>query len=175
METDFLNYIQQLEMMAFFSGYPLLYSIILFIAGKQQTKTNFRSKVVSFLPFAYALVGTLFLVLQLRNLYPDYSIENIELSMQQPYLKTWALLSLLFWLPILSKKPVLSLLHSFIFFFIIARDLFLNIFQSSSNYHSIRNDMKIYTDSLLLNTGCLFLITIIYLLIKQFNRGTASN
>ena len=33
-----------------------------------------RSEIVSLLPFAYALTGTLYFVLLLKNLYPDYTI-----------------------------------------------------------------------------------------------------
>ena len=71
---------ERLELMAFFSGYPLLYAVILFIGGNQQVKNNVQSRIVSLLPFAYALVGTLYMGLQLNNLYPDYSIENIKLT-----------------------------------------------------------------------------------------------
>lgn len=166
MDNSFFAYLQQLEMMTFFSGYPLIYAIILFIARNQQSdsyriKNNFKSRVVSFLPFAYALMGTLYLGLQLKNLYPDYSIENIKLTMQRPYLITWGLLSILFWIPALGKKTVLSLIHSLVFFFFLVRDLFLQLSASSADKSIVRNDMKIYTISLLLNLGAFALIVLL--------------
>ena len=173
MDNSFFAYLQQLELMAFFSGYPLLYAVILFIAGNQPAKNKFKRKIYSLLPFAYALTGTLYLGLQLKNLYPDYSIENIHLAIQQPYLVCWGLLSILFWVPVLAKKPVLSLLHSLVFFFFIARDLVLHRFQSSVDKTMVRNDMKIYTDSILLNMGTLIVVVSIALVISWFRKMKA--
>ncbi|HXB44081.1 MAG TPA: hypothetical protein VNV85_08500 [Puia sp.] len=151
MDSNFFAYLQRLEMMAFFSGYPLIYFVILYLSGNQQSKNNFRNNLSSLLPFAYALLGTLYMVLQLKNLYPDYSFENIKLRVHQPYLKIWGLLSILFWIPALGKKPVFSLLHSLVFFFFLVLDLFFQLFSSSADRNILRNDMKIYTGSLILN------------------------
>lgn len=170
MDSAFFDYLQRLEMMAFFSGYPLIYAVAFLIAGNRQSKTSIIRKTVSLLPFSYALVGTLFLGLQLKNLYPDYSIENIKLTTQEPYLKIWGLLSLLFWIPALGKKPVLSLLHSLVFFFFLAKDLFLHAFQSSSDKNIIRNDMKVYSDSIILNLGAWAVVLLIYYLVIRFKK-----
>ena len=174
MDDIFFAYLQRLELMAFFSGYPLLYAVTLFIAENQQLKNNFKSRIVSLLPFAYALVGTLYLGLQLKNLYPDYSIENIKLTMQQPYLKIWGLLAILFWIPAIAKKPILSLLHSLVFFFFLVRDLFLQLSASSADKNIVRNDMKIYTDSLLLNMGAFALIVLLSFLFTHYKKRLRS-
>ncbi len=175
MDNSFFAYLQQLELMAFFSGYPLLYAITRFIAGDRSVKNVFTNRVFPLLPFAYALTGTLYLGLQIRNLFPDYSIENIRLTMQQPWLTGWGLLSILFWIPALGRKPVLSLVHSLVFFSLLARDLFLRTFQSSADKNVVRNDMKIYTDSLLLNLGSLIAMVLISLLIAQFKRKRSTS
>ncbi len=164
MGDNFFSYLQQLELMAFFSGYPLLYAIINVFAGNSNREV--LKKLPSILPYAYALVGSLFLGLQLKNLYPDYSFENIRLSVQQPILQIWALLSLLFWIPALAKKPVFSLLHSFVFFFFLLRDLLSHLFESATDKNILRNDMKVYTDSLLLNLGALIVLATIYLIVR---------
>ena len=174
MDDIFFAYLQRLELMAFFSGYPLLYAVTLFIAENQQLKNNFKSRIVSLLPFAYALVGTLYLGLQLKNLYPDYSIENIKLTMQQPYLKIWGLLAILFWIPAIAKKPILSLLHSLVFFLLLVRDLFLQLSASSADKNIVRNDMKIYTDSLLLNLGAFALIVLLSFLFTHYKKRLRS-
>jgi len=174
MDSGFFAYLQQLELMAFFSGYPLLYAIILLMAGNQSSKNKVRDRVVPLLPFSYALVGTLYFGLQLKNLYPDYSFENIKLSMQLPWLVGWGLLSTLFWIPVLARKPVWSLAHSLIFFFFLTRDLFIHAFQSSADKNVVRNDMKIYTDSILLNLGSLFLVTLISMLIAHLKKHERS-
>lgn len=145
MEDTFFAYLHRLELLAFFSGYPLLYAVIVFIAGKERSKTTIKGRIVSMLPYGYALVGSLYLGLQLKNLYPDYSFKNIELTMEDPFLISWGLLSILFWIPTLSKKPVLSLLHSLIFFFFLARDLFFHSFYQVDKM-VVRNNMNIYTN-----------------------------
>lgn len=133
------------------------------------------SRLILLLPFAYAFTGTLFLGYQLKNLYPHYSPENIKATFQHPYLTAWALLSLLFWLPAIAKKKVLSLLHSLVFFFFIVKDLFIQLSASSGNNDVVRNDMKIYTLSLLLNLGSLALIIMLSFLFSFLKkRGRTS-
>jgi hypothetical protein len=173
MDTNFFGYLQQLELMAFFSGYPLLYALAFFIAGDQYVKNRFKNRIVTLLPFAYALTGTLFLGFQLKNFYPDYSFENIKLSMHRPGLLIWALLSMLFWIPALAKKQVLSLLHSLVFFFFLLRDLFMHLFQSGDK-NVVRNDMKIYTDSLLLNLVSLSIIILFSFLVSRHKKATGN-
>jgi hypothetical protein len=168
MDSSFFEYIQQLEKMAFFSGYPLVYAIVFFIAGEKNLRTRYKKRIVSVLPYAYALVGTLYLGLQLRNLYPDFSVENIRMMLIQPYLTIWALLSILFWIPALGKKPVLSLIHSLVFFFILLKDLISYLFQYSADIYVVRNEMKIYTDSLLLNLTAVIIISFVFFLLSRF-------
>jgi hypothetical protein len=162
MDNSFFGYLQQLELIAFFSAYPLVYAIVNVITGN--SKKEIFVRLPSLLPYTYALVGTLYLGLQLKNLYPDYSFENLRSIVQQPVLTIWALLSLLFWIPALAKKPVISLLHSFVFFFFILKDIFLQLFASSADKNILRNEMRVYTDSLLLNLGAFFLIALMFFL-----------
>jgi hypothetical protein len=173
MDTNFFGYLQQLELMAFFSGYPLLYALAFFIAGDQHVKNRFKNRIVTLLPFAYALTGTLFLGFQLKNLYPDYSIENIKLSMHRPGLVLWGFLSMLFWIPALTKKPVLSLLHSLVFFFFLLKDLFLHLLKSTER-DTIRNDMNIYTDSLFLNLAAFSITLLISFLFSRYKKPRAT-
>jgi hypothetical protein len=163
MGNNFFAYLHRLELIAFFSGYPLIYTVIFFIAGTRRFNKNFKRKVVPLLPFAYALVGTCYLGLQLKKLYPDYSLENIARINQQPYLMIWALLSIFFWIPALAKKTVLSLLHSLVFFFLLAMDIFSQSSAGTDN-DTIKNDMRIHTVSLLLNlTAIAFVVLISFL------------
>ena len=170
MGNNFLAYLQQLEMVAFFSGYPLLYAVTLFIAGNQPVKNNFSSRISTLLPFAYALVGTLFLGLQLKNAYPDYSIVYFKETILQPYLLIWGLLSILFWIPALSKKTVISLIHSLVFFLLVIRNVFLQSAASSVDKNMARNNMKIYTVSLLLNFGTFVFILLLSFLFGKYKK-----
>jgi len=162
--SEWWSYFNRLEVMAFFIGYPLLYAAVLVI-GKNSK--YFFLKASHFLPYAYALSGTLFLGLLLRNLYPDYSPKNISthFSFSYSYLKIWALLSLLFWIPFFSKKLIVSLFHSLVFFFFFVKDIFF-----SADPYMRKNEIKIYSDSLLLNAITLTCVLLFSFLIKKFKR-----
>jgi len=165
METSFFAYMQQLELIAFWAGYPLLYAVANVISGKQDSRNY--NQIRFLLPVSYALVGILYLGLQLRTLYPNYSLSHIRTSIQHPYWTGWALLSILFLIPFFRKKPFLSLLHSLPFFFLLCRDLYLNTIDAQPDYNVAQNDMKTYTDSLLLQLGAFVFIAIVYLFAKR--------
>jgi hypothetical protein len=170
MDNSFFAYLQQLEMMGFFSGYPLLYAVIFFIAGSQQNENDFKSRLDKLLPFSYALIGTLFLGLQLKNLFPDYSISNIKQFFQMPWLTTWGLLAMLFWIPAIGKKTIFCLLHSLVFFYFLVRDVLLQTFTTNADKNIVSNEMKIYTDSLLLNLGAFAFITLLSFLFTRYKK-----
>jgi hypothetical protein len=174
MNNSFFAYIQQLELMAFFSGYPLIYSLVLYFAGTMPKKNYFKTRTVSLLPYSYALIGTLYLGDLLRNMYPDYSVKNIILTIQQQWLIIWGLLSLLFWIPAISKRKVLSLIHSLVFFFLLVKDLLLPLFTPSVNNNIIRNDMEMYGNSILLNLGAAVFILLISFLYTRYKKRLIS-
>ncbi len=151
MGNNFFIYVQHLEMLAFFSGYPLVYYLLRFATRNTSFKNSRGAVIVSILPFAYALVGTLYLGLQLSNLYPDFTLENLNRRIQQPVLLIWGLLSLLFWIPVVSKRQLLSILHSLVFFFLIVKDLFFYLTGQIRDSDIIKNDMRVYTVSIFLN------------------------
>ncbi len=175
MGNDLMAYIERLELMAFFSGYPLIYTIVQVIAGEQRKKTTARvSRLVKLLPFAYAFTGTLFIGLILKDMSPDFSAKNIAAQFQFSYLKIWGMLSILFWIPAFSRKPVFTLLHSLVFFSLLLKDLFMHMTSSIGN-DMIKNDMKIYTDSLLLNSGTLVIVIIINFILLRIRHNKISS
>jgi hypothetical protein len=176
MTNDSLNnYISELQLLAFFAGYPLIYTLVNFLATKRQERRSFLSnKWVEVLPFAYALIGTLFIGLFLKNMSPDFSLKNITGQFQSPFLEVWAFMSVLFWIPAFSKKTVFSLLHSLPFFFLLIKHFFTT---SSSGRFVIDNDMKMYTISFLLNMAALvFIYALLYCLrYFRFYKKTTAN
>jgi hypothetical protein len=166
MGNNFYVYVQQLEMLAFFSGYPLIYFLIRFLTHNVALKNGWEARIVSILPFAYALTGTLYLGLQIINLYPDYTIDNIKHRFHQPYLNIWAVLSILFWIPAISKKQVLSILHSLVFFFLVLRDLFSQLAWFSQNRDIVKNDMRMYTVSIFLNLAAVTVLVLLSFLLS---------
>lgn len=170
MGNNFFAYLQLLELMAFFSGYSLLYAIILVLAGNKESGSNFKKRVVSVLPLSYAMVSTLYLGLQLKNLYLSYSSGSTGLSIHHPYLMIWGLLGILFWILSFRKKEVISLLHNLVFFFILVRDVILQI-GSSVDENILKNDMKLYTVSFLLNLATFILMGLLYFFFLQNKKG----
>ena len=171
MNDGFLSYLQQLEMIAFFSWYPLVFAISYAIAENAKINKGFISFILPSLPFSYGLLGILFLGLQLKNLYPDYSSANINSHLQHPYLVIWGLLAILFFIPGLRKKKQLPLIHSFAFFALILIDL-LKHFSNSNGI--VQNDMKVYAFSLIFNMCTLLVVTTIGYLFKLSQKTPAS-
>ena len=158
MGGNFLAYIQQLEMLAFFSGYAPVNYFVHFLSRTAFFKAGRLANLVPLLPFAYALMGTLYFALQLLNLYPDYSVENIARRIEQPFLTIWSVVSMLFWIPTLPKRQVISILHSLLFFLLIVRDLFFQFTLSFRDRDILKNDMKIYTMSIFLHLAAVVLL-----------------
>jgi len=170
MDDNLFAYLQQLELITFFSGYPFIYAVVFSIAGNQQDKNSFQNRVIKLLPSGYALVGILYMGFQLKNLYPVYFIQNSNLTLHQTCGQIWGFLSLLFWIPAVAKKIILSLLHSLIFFFFLVRDIFLQLSASTVDMHTVRNDMKMYTVSLLLNLAAIVVMILLSSLVKQYKK-----
>lgn len=160
MDDSFFIYLDHLVLMGFFSGYLLIYLVVRLIADNNRVRSLFKPDIRSSLPRAYALVGILYLGLLLKDLYPDYSVEHVRSVFQEPFPKIWGLLSILFFIPVLNKKPYFSLLHSLFFFFFLIKDIFLFFF-NSANQELLKNDMNIYTNSLLLNFTCFVFVVVI--------------
>jgi hypothetical protein len=174
MNDSFFKYIQQLETFAFFSGYPIVYAIAAFIRGNKLT-TGIRNTIFILTPFAYAIVGVLYLGLQLKKYYPNYSLAHLVQEIQNPFLTVWAFSSLLFWMPALNKRPIISLLHSLVFFFVIAKNFYTQIRASESDNNIIKNYIRVYSDSILLNSGVLISLLIIYLTIRRIKKKSVIN
>jgi hypothetical protein len=176
MDNSLLASLQQLELLAFFSGYPLIYSLVRVAAGNRSRvaagnrsrvaadnrpgEGSFRGRLTLQLPSAYALLGTLYLGFRLKNLYPDYSFGHISWVIRQNYLQVWGILAILFWLPALRQRPALSLFHSLLFFFFLVYDLVRQYFNAAAPIDIVRNDMTVYTVSLVINLGVYALVTL---------------
>jgi hypothetical protein len=175
MGSSLMSYIEWVELESFFSGYLLVYAIIYLVASNRPVSNFVKIKVVPNLPLAYALVGILYWGLQLKNEYPNYHINSLITGIQFPYLKIWGLLSIFFWIPVLHKRAVFSMLHSLVFFFILMKSFYIQLFSHSAGNELARNNMKIYSVSILLNLIALILVTLISLLIAHFKRQKRSN
>ncbi len=167
MNDSFIFYIERLELLTFFSGYPLVYAFARFIAGDKQNQRNrFASILLYSLPRAYALTGSIFFLLFLKEMIIQSGIPNMAPGFDITPLKIWALLACLFWIPALARKPFYSLLHSMVFFALFFKDL-ISGFSAASGKDILSNEMKVYTVSLLLNILCLLTILTISWIFKK--------
>ncbi len=170
MGNDIMAYIQKLQLFGFFSGYCLIYTIIFSLKTVNNIKaqTLFR-KLAVLLPYSYALVATLYFGMILKDFSQDVSIRNLYVQFQLPFLQVFSLLGVFFWIRLFSKNPVWSLLHSLVFFFFLLKEIFTQL-QLPHGSEIIHNDMKVFTDSLLLNLATLFLIGSLYLFFFYFSK-----
>jgi hypothetical protein len=166
MIDSFIAYIERLELLTFFSGYPIVYAFVLVFTGKEQKKGSLMESFRRSLPMAYALVGTFFLLLGFREIYVQMSIKNFEPGLNLTPLRIWGFLSIIFWIPLFRRKPIYSLLHSLIFFYLICRDIVMGIMSAWGN-DIIANDMKVYTISILLNLISLIIVSIASFLVYK--------
>jgi hypothetical protein len=174
MDNSLIAYLEKLELMAFFSAYVLIYLIVMVIVGEHKKGRYFINKTAGLLPYAYALTATLYFGYQLRNMSPDFSANNFSIHFQSAYLKIFALLALLFWIPAISKKHILSAFHSAVFFLFILKDV-LTYISNPGETDKIKNDMRVFTDSVILNTGSLVIILLIYFTVSAIrNRKNSS-
>lgn len=169
MDDSFFIYLDKLELLLFFSGYPLIYLCIRAFAETGLAKKTLKKNIFTLLPYAYAMVGILYLGFLIKNFYPDFSLSQISAATKMPALKIWGLLSILFFIPLFAKKPVFSLLHSLVFIFFIFRDLYAYVFTTPER-SVLKNDMNLYTYSLLINTATFLFVVVIAYLYKKLQR-----
>lgn len=174
MDNSFFIYLQQLEILVFFSGYPLIYLLVQSIVSIPSLNNNLRKRLWFLLPYAYALAGILFLGFELKNMFPDFSVENIAQRIQNPFLFCWGLLSITFLIPALRRRQVLAFIHSLVFFYPLISMLFQNKGLSVSENDSLKNFMRVYTISLLLYCVIIAVLYAVSFFLKQKRSNPSS-
>ena len=174
MANEMISYLQQLEILAFFSGYPLIYAIVAYLKSTATSKPTIKNSAFNLLPFEYATIGLLYVALQIKNLYPDYSIKHLSSEIQIPFFVCWALSSLVFLTPFFNKKPIVSLLHSLVFFYLIIRNFYLQLISIEPDKNVLTNLRRVYSDSLLLNATIFIVLLIIYYGARFLKQKSAS-
>src|SRR6266496_213257 len=169
MINDLLAYIEWVELETFFSGFLLVYAIIYLLSAKQSAGF-IKIKILPLLPLSYALIATLYWGLQFKNWYPDYNINHIIYSTYYPYFKLWALLAIFFWLPFFYRRKFLAVMHSSVFFFLMMKDIAVQVLSKNSDSSSRNNDLKIYAVSIGMHIAALAVVLLVYLLILRLKR-----
>ena len=170
MWNDLSEFASWVELETFFSGYLFILMIILLVTSKR-AKGIFWKKLFACLPKAYALVGTFYLALQVKNLYPNFGVENIFPDTHYTYLKIWGILSTFFWIPAMNKKIIFSVLHNLIYFILMIAALYIN-FLSNYDREMAHNSVKIFIASMAVNVAALLIvITLTRIYDKGHRRG----
>lgn len=163
MSDTFSSYLQGLELITFFAGYPLLYVVVSVLLGRS-SKKNLKSRPFSLLPYSYALIASLYMGLQLKTY---YYAGNAGDQFHWPLIVVWGLLANLFWIPFLAKRPGLSLLHSLVFLFPLVKDIFLQVTKQETQMNMVSNDMKLYTISLIIHITAFLTVSFICFLYRS--------
>lgn len=163
MGADLLTFFQRFELLAFFAGYPLLYTLIKLTSTIRRPATWFDWQKYAALPgITYALLGTLFLLFLIWRAFPSGNIAIFAL-------RGWGVTAILFWIPRLRKFPVFCLLHSLVFFGLIVRDIIRDL-STLSGRDLIHNDMTILSLSFLLNSTVFLSMFLVFLVRRSTGR-----
>jgi uncharacterized membrane protein len=153
------GYMEWIMLETLFSGYLLVFSILYIVSAYKGQRGFIKIRIMPLLPLTYAFVGTIFWGLQLRVGHSYNTFQHFVSSLQYPFLHGWALLSILFWIPFLRERPILSALHSSIFFALMMIDLFAEARDKLFDNSLLGNGLKIYSVSLgIYITALLFLL-----------------
>lgn len=167
MINDFFKYLQLLEILAFFTGYPLVYLIVKTVIQSPVIGETIQLRMLRALPFSYALVGLLFVGFEFKNNYSDLHIQILWSHIVNPFPYFWALLSLIFFHPYFSRAPQWCFYHSLVFLFLILQNIFLELNNQLVNGDNLHNSLKIYSISLLLDAASFGISFLLFFLIKK--------
>lgn len=171
MKETLEGYIEWVELMTFFPGYLVIYAFFFLLAGTKQGNELIGKKIMPLLPVSYALVAVLYWGLMLKNAYPEFEISAGMGPLSHPFLKMWGLLAIFGWIPFLFKRPVFSLIHSFVFFVLLLINLLKTPVDKITGENSRQNDLRILGASIGINLVALFIVTGISILIYRLRKS----
>jgi len=148
----------------FFTSYPLAY-LLFHLAGRNKNFNQLLAeKVYPLLPLSYATVASCFWILTLFSGRINFVFEKITPVVSSALIIVYSLSGLLFWLPVVRKKNILSLIHSLLLFLLPP----LNMLSDKFKHRVVPHDyiitlLRIYTAGLLI-----YLIIIGFLLLIKW-------
>lgn len=157
MDNSFFLYLENLGVIAFFSGYSFLFLLIYSLRSFFEGKKQYWSLVEKSIPIGYALTGLFFIGYQCKKAAPEYRFHDIVPAINGHWLFWWACLSLLFFISFFARKTILSFLHSLVFFIVIARDILGYIFRST-DVSFVQNDLSLLLKSIVFQTIVFLLV-----------------
>ena len=144
--NSFFNYIDKLELIAFFSAFPLFYFLIISFYSKPLIlKFKFLKLLPVLVSMTYATMTVLYLGMKLNQWYLQSLISHIQIDYFTIlfFLKLWVVLGLLFFFHFFQTKPILALAHSSIYFLILLIDFF-QYYHHQIQAEVFHNEMRLY-------------------------------
>ncbi len=170
----FTIYIEWVELESFFSGFIVIWLIAQAFGHFAILPQKLNGSIRKSLPLAYAIIGTLYLGLQLRNSWYDQTFLPLFPGYEYYFLKAWALLALLCWIPFFRKHSIFAVLHSSVYFFVMARDLVIAYTREYDDSSRTSNDWKIFAASVGLNLVLTLIILFLSHLLDFLRRRSHS-
>jgi hypothetical protein len=159
---DLCFYIAKLELIAFFSAFPMFYFLIkVFNSRKNIEKYEWIGEFSVSIVSVYVVLVLLYIGMILNQVYLQSSLSYLNFSNSILYLKCWIFLGIFFLFKPFKLKPKWTLLHSLPFTIIVFID-FISFFLKETPIEVIRNEMQLYFMGF-------FASILLFLLLSSFN------
>ena len=145
---DLFSYFEKLELIAFFSAFPMFYVLVHFVSNDLNIKKRWVANMPKTMPLTYAIITLLYLGMKIHQMFEVHSL-NLDWGNMLAYFKIWVVLGLLFFLPYFREKKSWSLLHSLPFTIIILVD-FARFYNHQVSQDYIHNEMRLYFTSFMI-------------------------
>jgi hypothetical protein len=157
--NDLNTYIEKLELIAFFSAFPLVYLLVQILVRDILPQKTWLSNIFKRLPITYALVSFLFLGMKMNQMIQSHFF-YFNYSNLISYLEIWAYSGVLFFVPSIGSKPKWSLIHSIPFISLILFDIAAFFLKKVGN-DVLQNEMRLYFTSTILYVVVTLITTIL--------------
>jgi hypothetical protein len=149
--NNLFTYIDKLELIAFFSAFPLFYFfLIAFYSKPLVMKFKWLKSTPEIISIVYATISLLYVGMKLNQWYEQILIGPIQYDIYSYIfiVKCWSIFGLIFFFKSLRSKPMLALAHSSIYFIILLIDFF-QYYHHQYDIEAFHNEMRLYFIGLL--------------------------
>ena len=164
--NDLFIYIEQVELIAFFSGLPVIWILVNLIF---ENKSKDTVEINRILPPVYGILSVLYVGMKLDAYWPNIFAGWLFGNKWHIFLKFWAISAIFFLLPIRNIFFLrCSFFHSLVFYAILLKDL-IQFFYNTLSAELIRNEWKLH----FLSIGLTAILASVfyYILRSRFFRG----
>lgn len=147
--NDLNTYIEKLELVTFFSAFPLVYLLIQFIATEFSLNKKWIINLNANITTVYPIISLLYIGMKLNQVYQSHFFA-IDWYEYNTYLKIWSFTAIIFFIPFFKKKKEWTFIHSIPYVLLIVLDI-INYYRNQIGVEVIHNEMRLYFISTILN------------------------